>query len=67
MYRVEVQNACRCFLKSGLLESQSFQSKEEAKNEAEYLLGVMESTFCHKHKFTLSELLGNYTIAISSK
>jgi hypothetical protein len=65
MKRVEVKNACRCFFKSGMVEKQTFDTKEEAKEEAEYMLGVMNSTFCHKHKFSLVESFGNYTINIA--
>ena len=48
-YKVNVQNTCRCFLKSGMAESSEFETKEEAKKEAEYMIGVMNSTFCAKH------------------
>lgn len=64
MYSVSVKNACSCFLKSGLGEHQEFQTQEEAKKEAEYMLGVMNSNFCHKHKFVLNEKFGDYTIFI---
>ncbi len=65
MYRVEVKNACSCFLKSGFSERQQFDTKEAAKAEAEYMLGVMNSTFCHKHRFGMSEMAGDFTITIS--
>ncbi len=65
MYKVEVKNPCRCFLKGGYIEQQSFDTKQEAKQEAENMLEIMNSTFCHKHKFSLVERLGNFTITIS--
>ena len=64
MYRVKVENPCRCFLKSGYPQEQSFQSKEDAKREAERMLHDMNSNFCKKDEFKLSEFLGNYTITI---
>jgi nucleoid DNA-binding protein len=67
MYRVEVINACRCFLKSGFLEQQRYITKDEAKEEAEQMLQIMNSTFCHKHEFKMIENFGNYTINIVSK
>ncbi|MEA1919018.1 MAG: hypothetical protein U9N52_04200 [Campylobacterota bacterium] len=67
MYKVDVNNACSCFLKSGYSEHQSFQSREEAKEEADQMFKVMNSTFCHKHQFSMMEKFGNYTITISSK
>ncbi len=65
MYRVEVKNACSCFIKSGFSEQQQFETKEAAKAEAQYMLGVMNSTFCHKHRFSLSEMAGDFTIMIT--
>ena len=67
MYKVEVKNACRCFLKSGFAEMQSYASKEEAKEEATKMLETMNSTFCHKHEFNMMESFGNYTINIVAK
>ena len=66
MYSVSVKNSCRCFLKSGMPEEQSFETKEAAQKEAEKMLSVMNSTFCHKHKFVLNEKFGDYTIFIQS-
>ncbi|MCK4737636.1 MAG: hypothetical protein KAT10_03680 [Sulfurimonas sp.] len=67
MYKVKVENTCRCFLKSGMAESIEFNTKEEAKKEAEYMIGVMNSTFCQKHEFSLNEQFGDYTIFIKPR
>lgn len=67
MYKVNVQNTCRCFLKSGMVESSEFDTKEEAQKEAEYMIGVMNSTFCQKHEFDLKEQFGDYTIYIKPR
>ncbi|MDX1295207.1 MAG: hypothetical protein R3302_03005 [Sulfurimonadaceae bacterium] len=64
MYRVEVKNPCKCFLKSGNVEMQTFPTKEEAREEAERMLEQMQTTFCQKHQFVMSELVGNFTITI---
>lgn len=64
MYRVEVKNACKCFFKSGLAENSVFDTKAEAKEEADYMLGIMNSNFCHKHTFVLNEMGNNYEIII---
>ena len=66
-HKVKVQNTCRCFLKSGMSESSEFQTQEEAKKEAEYMIGVMNSTFCQKHTFVLNEQFGDYTIFIKPR
>lgn len=67
MYKVKVENACRCFLKSGLAESQEFGSKDEAKNEAESMMKIMQSNFCKKHEFVLNEQFGDYTVFIKPR
>ena len=67
MYRVEVKNACKCFLRSGNVEMQSFASRQEAKEEAERMLEEMQTKFCKKHDFVLSEIVGNYTITIKPR
>ncbi len=67
MYRVKVQNSCRCFLKSGFAEDAEYETKEEAKKEAESMIGVMKSTFCQKHEFALNEQFGDFTIYIKPR
>lgn len=64
MYNVEVQNVCRCFLRDGMAERQSFSTLEEAKAEADRMLQYMQDNFCKKHEFMLNEHVGNYTIII---
>lgn len=66
-YKLKVQNACKCFLKSGFAEQSEFSTKEEAKNEAEYMLGIMQANFCKKHEFVLNEQFGDYTIFIKPR
>ena len=67
MYKVKVENACRCFLKSGFGEVTEFTTQEEAKKEAEYMIGIMRSNFCQKHEFSLSEKFGDYNIFIKPR
>lgn len=67
MYKVKVENSCRCFLKSGLSETLEFDTQEEAKKEAQYMIGVMQSTFCQKHEFALHEQFGDFTIFIKPR
>ena len=67
MYKVKVQNACSCFLKSGFPETSEFSIQDEAKKEAEYMLGIMKSNFCQKHEFSLSEQFGDFTIFIKPR
>ncbi len=67
MHKVKVQNSCSCFLKSGLSENSEFETLEEAKKEAEYMIGIMRNNFCAKHEFVLSEKFGDFTIFIKPR
>ena len=67
MYKVNVQNTCSCFFKSGMVDSQEFDDKEDAKKEAEAMIEKMQSTFCKKHEFALNEQFGDYTIYIKPR
>jgi hypothetical protein len=64
VYLVEVKNPCSCFEKNGFSEKSEFETKEAAKDEAEYLLRIMKSNFCQKHQFSMSEEEGQYSIYI---
>ena len=67
MYRVEVKNPCSCFIKNGFVEKSEFETEDQAKEEAEYLMRIMASNFCQKHEFALSEQFGHYTIFIKPR
>jgi len=62
MYKVNVTSPCSCFIKNGFHDMQDFDTKDEAKKEAESLLHKMQTTFCSKHEFSMSEQFGSYTI-----
>lgn len=67
MYKVSVQNACSCLLKSGMAEVLEFDTEELAQKEANDMLEKMQNTFCKKHDFSLSEKFGDYTIYIKPR
>ncbi|MEA1982746.1 MAG: hypothetical protein U9N39_04310 [Campylobacterota bacterium] len=62
MYKVNVMSPCSCFIKNGFVEAQDFDTKEQAKEEAEYLIKIMKSNFCQKHEFSMIEQFGSFTI-----
>lgn len=66
-YRLDVKNPCRCFLRDAGVESQTFDTKEEAREAAEELRDHMQKTYCKKHQFILTELAGNFTITIQPR
>jgi len=67
VYKIRVQNPCRCFLKSGFSEVLEFDNKDEAKKEAESMIKIMKSNFCQKHEFDLNEQFGDFTIFIKPR
>ncbi|MDP3587572.1 MAG: hypothetical protein Q8R58_05920 [Sulfuricurvum sp.] len=66
-YTLQVKNPCRCFMRDGAAEIQSFSSIAEAKEEAEILQARMEKNYCKKHRFVLTQVAGNYTITIQPR
>ena len=64
MYRVEVKNPCRCFLRSGMAEQQTFATLAEAKEVAEGMRAEMVRHFCKKHDFILTQTGFAFTITI---
>ncbi len=66
-YYLAVKNPCRCFLRDGGIEHQTFENKEEAKEAAEELRDHMQKSYCKKHQFILTEMAGNYTITIRER
>jgi len=67
MYRVEVKNPCRCFLRHGGVENQTFSDKQTAQEEAENLLDYMKRNYCKKHQFILSQIGNTFTITIQPR
>lgn len=66
-YRLEVKNPCRCFMRDGGVETQTFGSAQEAKEEAQALHARMEKNYCKKHHFVLTQIAGSYTITIQPR
>ena len=64
MFNVEIKNACSCAIKRGLSDIQSFDTKEEAEEEANNILELMNNEFCQKHRFELKSEFGSFVIYI---
>ena len=67
MYKVNIKNACSCFVKSGMAESQEFENENDAQQEGTKLLAQMQAKFCKKHDFKLVEQFGDSTIYIKAR
>jgi nucleoid DNA-binding protein len=50
-----------------MAETNEFDTKEEAQKEAQSMIDKMNSTFCQKHEFALSEQFGDFTIFIKPR
>lgn len=66
-YRLEVKNGCGCFKRDGGVDMQSFDSAQDAKEEAEILHARMQKNYCKKHKFLLTNIAENYTITVQPR
>lgn len=51
-----MEKQCGCFKKSDLKAEQTFNTKEEALNEAKNTCEDMNDTFCQKHSFSYEEI-----------
>ncbi len=63
-FDVSVENPCNCYLKSGFSQRYEFKTKDEAKKDADYILGIMKSNFCQKHKFLITEKENGFVISM---
>ena len=64
MYFVEISNPCSCTIKRAIPDKQSFDTKEEAEEEANSIFEQMNNEFCKKHSFELKSEFGNFTIYV---
>ncbi|MEA3354460.1 MAG: hypothetical protein U9Q33_11645 [Campylobacterota bacterium] len=55
MYVINVNKECGCFKKSIYENNMKFDSIDEAKLQADLMVNYMNSKFCHKHGFELSQ------------
>ena len=64
MPSVIINNPCSCTIKRAIPEQQTFDTKEEAKEEANRILEQMNNEFCRKHRFELKSEFGNFSIYV---
>jgi len=55
MFKVVVEKECGCFRKSGIENNQTFDNKDDALIKAMNLTKEMNSEFCQKHEFKVTE------------
>ena len=62
MYKILIQDKCKCFLNSNLNGSFEFSSKDDALFKAIEIKNIMNKTFCKKHNFQIQEIFNNLVI-----
>ena len=64
MFTINVEKECGCFRKSEFENNKSFSSKDDALLQAQLMVNHMNTKFCQKHDFVLSEEGENFKIAV---
>lgn len=62
MYKIVIQDRCKCFLDSSLENNIQIESKDEALEKATKIMNTMNETFCKKHSFEIQEMFNNFII-----
>ena len=65
MFKINVTKECGCFKKSDYTNGMSFESKDDALMQAQLMINYMNTKFCQKHDFQLTEDGVNFTIAVN--
>ncbi|CAA6805996.1 MAG: Unknown protein [uncultured Sulfurovum sp.] len=64
MSTINLDRECGCFKRSPFENNISFESKDDAMMKAQEMIGHMNSKFCGKHGFTLSENGDDFSITM---
>ncbi|MBU1667571.1 hypothetical protein KKC13_04075 [bacterium] len=67
MFTINVEKECGCFKKSPYDNNMSFESKDDALIQAQTMVNHMNTKFCQKHEFELSEDGQNFSIAMDMR
>jgi len=67
MFTINVEKECGCFKRSAYDNNMSFESKDDALLQAQLMVNHMNTKFCQKHDFQLSENGVNFSIAVNDK
>ncbi len=63
-HHVVIEKLCSCAKRQGLEQLTTFSSKNEALGAAQEQLSHMQSSFCGKHAFDLTEVDDHYVIGM---
>ena len=65
-HHVVIEKLCLCAIKSGMEQIRSFDTKEEALEEAHLWAENLSDSFCGKHAFDIVEVDDNFVISVES-
>ena len=63
-HHVIIEKLCSCAKREGLDQIVTFDNKDSAKNAADTQLAFMQSSFCGKHKFDVTEVDDHFVIGM---
>lgn len=66
MSTITIVQECGCFKRSDLENNTSFESKDDAMMKAQGMLNHMNTKFCGKHGFELSENGHDFSISMKA-
>ncbi len=64
-HHVIIEKLCSCAKKEGMSRIETFEDKAEASNAAQAQLAFMQSSFCGKHNFDVTEVDDHYVIGMT--
>jgi len=65
MFTINIDKECGCFRKSAYENGMRFDNKDDALIQAQTMVNHMNTKFCGKHDFTLSENGEEFNIAMN--
>lgn len=66
MFKINIDKECGCFKRSAYENNMGFDSKDNALIQAQTMVNHMNTKFCQKHDFTLSEDGQNFSISMNA-
>ncbi len=63
-HHVIIDKLCSCAKKEGMAQIESFDVKSDAAEAAEAQVAFMQSSFCGKHNFDVTEVDDHYVIGM---
>ena len=64
-HHVIIEKLCSCAKREGMAQIETFGAKSEASDAAEAQAAFMQSSFCGKHNFDVTEVDGHYVIGMT--